>query len=289
VLVWLGSLAVVRFAARRIVVTRTVDRHELLEQQAFTLTYAVGGVRGLPIRIDVQTAVGAWATLDPVRPTQVACVIDRPGAHVLEASIIRIRDDIGLLSRIVRAGQIEAMLVLPVPDPLALATARRGAELKGDPEPDGLRPYVPGTTMSRIHWPSASRGGALQERHFVTAQDHLPLVVVETTGVEDGSAMDWVARTAAGHMLALASQGGCRVLLPGDRSPTTLTDVLGHWPVIHRRLAALEPGRAPVSSALTNERDILYVRASSAPSEALVPRTALPAGVAPLARSEAPA
>jgi uncharacterized protein (DUF58 family) len=286
VLAWLGSFALTRWAAVRLVVTRTVDRHELLEGQAFTITYALKGVRGLPVRVEVQHAVGHWAPLDPVAPTRLPCVIDRPGAHVLESSLLRVRDDIGLLSRSVWAGELEALLVLPVPDPLAMTASRGGAELVGDPEPDGLRPYVAGTSMSRIHWPSASRGGALQERHFVTAQDQLPLVVVETTGVEDGPAIDWAARNAAGLLIALTGQGGCRVLLPGDRNPTTLTDVLGQWPAIHRRLAALEPNRAPLADAVARERNVNYVRARSAPADALAARTPLPPGIALLARWE---
>ena len=75
-------------------------------------------------------------------------------------------------------------------------------------------------------------------------------------------------------MLALARSGGCRVLLPGDRVPTTLEDV-GGWPAMHRRLATLEPGgrAAPVS-------DPLVVRVADAE---VAERGALPPGVVAMA------
>jgi uncharacterized protein (DUF58 family) len=170
------------------------------------------------------------------------------------------------------------VLVLPEP---ALPPGRLragGAMVAADPEPDGLRPYTPGTPMSRVHWPSAARGGELHERHFTTGRDQLPLVVVDTVGAE-GASLDWVARTAAGLVLALARTGGCRVLLPGDRVPTTLDDA-GAWPALHRRLAALEPG-APAALTAVGDRDILHVRAAGAPA-ALDPRGDLPPGVVAL-------
>ena len=125
--------------------------------------------------------------------------------------------------------------------------------------------------MSRIHWPSAARGGGLQERHFVSGRDQLPLVVVDTSSAK---VVDGIARSAAGIVLALARSGGCRVLLPGDRRADTLEDVSG-WPAVHRRLATLEPGgrAAPVS-------DPLVVRVADAEAGE---RGALPPGVVAMA------
>ena len=135
--------------------------------------------------------------------------------------------------------------------------------MSGDPEPDGLRPYTPGTPINRVHWAGAARGGELQERHFATGRDQLPLVVVDTQGA-DAAAVAWVARSAAGLVLALARAGGCRVLLPGDRVVTTIDDV-GAWPPIHRRLAALEPDGATMP---VHDPEALFVRAASAPERA---------------------
>ena len=210
--------------------------------------------------------MGAGSDVDMARAS-----IDRPGAHVLGPTPLRLLDDLGLFSRLVLGGAPESVLVLPEPARPPAGLRRGGAEVSGDPEPDGLRPYVPGTPMSRIHWPSAARGGGVQERHFVSGRDQLPLVVVDTSSAVIA---DQIARDAAGIVLALARSGGCRVLLPGDRVATTLDDTAG-WPALHRRLAALEPGgrAAPVN-------DPVVVRVADA-GEA--ERGTLPPGVVALA------
>jgi uncharacterized protein (DUF58 family) len=265
ILLYVGCGLVLDLAARRMRITRTIDRNEILEGRPIMQRFAVQGLRWLPVQVQ---ALGADGWRDLSEP--IACVIDRPGAHVLGPTPLRLRDDLGLFTRAAAGGTPESVLVLPEPAPPA-GLRRGGAEVNGDPEPDGLRPYAPGAPMSRIHWPSAARGRGLQERHFVSGRDQLPLVVVDTEGAQ---VVDAIARSAAGIVLALARTGGCRVLLPGDRVPITLEDVSG-WPAVHRRLATLEPGgrTAPVS-------DPLVVRVAAVePQE----RAALPPGVVPLA------
>lgn len=280
VLVCAGSAVLVRLGSRRLRVVRTVDRREVLEGRGITVRFAVSGLRGLPVHVEVLGADGGWWALEPGGGS-TTCVIDRPGPHVLDATPLRVRDDLGLFSRRVRGGRPESVLVLPQPASSPEVARRAGADPVGDPEPDGLRTYVPGTPMSRIHWASAARGGELQERAFATARDRLPLVVVDTAGTEDGAAVDWAARTAAGHVLALVRAGGCRVVLPGDRLPTTVVDPAGHWPALHRRLAGLEPG-APAPAPGLDEQGALHVRALLAP-EGTTARGSLPPGVVRLA------
>ena len=38
-------------AARRLTVTRTIDRNEVQEGRPITLRFAVGGLRGLPVQV----------------------------------------------------------------------------------------------------------------------------------------------------------------------------------------------------------------------------------------------
>jgi uncharacterized protein (DUF58 family) len=277
---YVGIAIALAQAERRLTVVRTIERGDVQEGRPVTVHFEVGGLRALPVRVEVLGAGGEWHALDGGAGS-VPLVIDRPGAHVLGPSPLLLRDDLGFFSRLTLGGRPEPLLVLPEPAPPAGLRAG-GALVASDPEPDGLRPYTPGTPMSRVHWASAARGGELHERHFTSGRDRLPLVVVDTVGAE-GPELDWVARSAAGVILALARAGGCRVLLPGDRAPTTLDD-LGGWPALHRRLAALEPGTPAALTALGG-RDVLHVRAASAPA-ALEERGDLPPGVVALSEWE---
>ncbi|WP_245540827.1 DUF58 domain-containing protein [Patulibacter americanus] len=276
--VLVGCAVVVRTAARRLRVLRTLDRHETVEGHPLSVSFAVSGVGGLPVQVEVEDPTGAWRPL-PAGGGELPLVVDRPGGHVLEPARLRVRDDLGVFARHTRAGRPEALLVLPAPAPAAPAGRHRGHDPVGDPEPDGLRAYVPGTPMSRIHWSSVARGGDLQERAFVTTRDRLPLVVVDTAGAAGDGAVDWAARAAAGQVQVLARAGGCRVLLPGDRTPTTVADAAG-WPAVHRRLADLDHDVA--TRVPPGEDDALRISASAAPPEATGDRPPLPLGLVPL-------
>jgi uncharacterized protein (DUF58 family) len=274
-----GCAVLVHVGARRLRVERTVERGETLEGRPVAVRFQTSGLRRMPVQVEVRDGSGDWTPL-PEGGGRIDCTIDRPGPHVVDASTLRLRDDLGLFSRTMQVGGPAPLLVLPVPAMVPSAARPGGADPAGDPEPDGLRPYVRGTAMSRIHWASQARGGDLQERVFVTARDRLPLVVVDTAGDDDPAARDWTARTAAGHVQALLRSGGCRVLLPGDRRATTITDAGGHWPALHRRLAALEPGTP--QQVPGDERDAVLVRAVAAPADARGTRARLPTGVVPL-------
>ncbi|MDQ8046130.1 MAG: DUF58 domain-containing protein [Solirubrobacteraceae bacterium] len=285
-------LAALQIAARRVTVSRIVDRHEVLEEHPITVRFGIGRLGVLPVRVEIRGANGRWRplvhegapALDGATHEEV--VVDRPGAHMLGPSPLRLRDDLGLMTRRIPGGDPQALLVLPLPEALPSLVAAGGAEHLGDIEPDGLRPYVPGTPMSRIHWPSAARGAELQERHFIAARDRLPLVVVDLAGAPSAEAIDWTARAAAGTAMALARRGGCRVALPGDRVASTLTDPTVEWAALHRRLAALDDLAAigaPTFRPGVHDRDALIVRAADAPADGLHERAPLPPGVVSLA------
>lgn len=281
IVVLLGCALAIGIAARRVQVERTIDRHEVLEGQPVTVRFDVRGIGWLPVQIEVQGEHGRWVPIVPGAAT-LEWTLDRPGGHIVEASPMRIRDALGLLSRPSAAGRPEALLVLPLPALPSGGQRRGGAVRVGDPEPDGLRAYVPGTPMSRVHWAAAARGGELQERAFVTGRDRLPLVVVDTSEAERGPHTDWAARVAAGHVLMLSRHGGCRVLLPGDGAPVTISEGQHDWAAIHRRLAVIDAGGPRLPASRGDERDAILVSAARAPEDALVPRGPLPPGVVPL-------
>jgi uncharacterized protein (DUF58 family) len=56
------------------------------------------------------------------------------------------------------------------------------------------------------------------------------------------AALDAAVRACASLAVALAKAGGCGVMLPGDRRPTTLDASLGGWTHLHARMASSSPG-----------------------------------------------
>src|SRR6266487_51966 len=196
--------------------------------------------------------------------------VGRRGLWRLAPSRLRLRDALGIFERSMLAGQPEQVLILPAPDPAMPIPARPAScAAPGEADLDGLEPYVPGSPIGRIHWPALARGAGLQQRRLAPPAAGLPLVVVDTAGTSDPRAVDWAARAAAGVIVRLARSGGCRVLLPGDRTATTVTDLAATWRGMHRRLALVEPassaaGRVPLRAG---QAPVVWIRAARAPAE----------------------
>jgi uncharacterized protein (DUF58 family) len=234
----------------------------------------------LPVHLEAQVDTDRWVPLGEGGGL-LRLLVGRRGAWRLEPSRLRLRDGLGIVQRPLVVGRPEPLLILPAPDLRVPIPARPDARA-GDPDLDGLEPYVPGTPINRVHWPALARGAGLQQRRLTAPATGLPLVVVETADTGDPRAVDWAARTAAGAILRLAGTGGCRVLLPGDQAATTVTDLTAAWRGVHRRLALLQPagpatGRGPLEAG---EVPVLHVRAAHAPAEVLgAPPRPLPPGV----------
>ncbi len=280
VLVTVAVGASVALAAHRLAVTRKVPRREAREDQTIDICVEVGGLGRLPlpVRLEVQVDADGWVPLGE-RGGILHLTVGRRGIYQLTPSRLRLRDALGIFEWSAQVGQPELLHILPAPDLSVPIPPRCGARaMAGDADPDGLQPYVPGTPVGRIHWPALARGAGLQQRRLAAPPTGLPLVLVDTTGAGDPRAVDWTARVAAGVVLRLAQSGGCRVLLPGDHTPTTVTDTGASWRGVHRRLASLG-GAGPLALQAGRDPDV-HIRADHAPAQALVhqPRP-LPPGV----------
>jgi uncharacterized protein (DUF58 family) len=274
-LVSLAAWPATALAARRMRVTRTLAAHEAWENQPLRLDFDVRGLGRLPVALEVRDGTGAWTPLE--RALDLA--VPRPGTYVLAPSAVRVRDRLGIAERRVSVGQPERLLILPVPDGRRVpAPPVRSAA--ADPEPDGLQAYSPGIPLARIHWPTLARGAGLHARRLVTGTQQLPLVVVDTSGALEPGALDWAARAAAGQVLRLAHDGGCRVRLPGDAQETTVAGAAA-WAAVHRRLAALAPAPPTAASATA-------IRIAAAAATSLPPPPPLPCGVRPAAAAPLP-
>jgi uncharacterized protein (DUF58 family) len=267
-------------AARRLTVSRTVVEREVQEDDPVRLRFELHGIRGLPVRVEAEDESGAWVDL-AVGAGFLEVRVRRRGAYRLLPSRLRVRDALGMFEWPLRAGLPEPLLILPTPEGQANLHARHPATTP-EPEPEGLRAHTPGDPLGRIHWPALARGAGLQVRRFAAAPGGLPLVVVDTAGTRDSHAIDWAARTAAGHILALTRSGGCRVLLPGDATETTIIELEAEWRALHRRLATLGTAVLGTPPQLARDTPTIRVRASAAPAgpaRALPPP--LPIGVVP--------
>jgi uncharacterized protein (DUF58 family) len=284
-----GALIVTNLGRRRVRVVRAVDQTEILEGRPLTLRFRVSGLASLPVHAEVRGDDGKWQRLDAdaVRHADGSAArrltIERPGAHLVGPSTLRVRDDLGLFSRTFAAGEPAVVLVLPAPANAPVQQRPQGADPGGDPEPDGLQPYTRGTAVNRIHWPSVARGGEWQERRVLSAPRGLPLVVVDLSGAASEEAVDWTLRAAAGQIQGMAQSGGCRVLLPGERLPIAVENVAEGWPPVHRRLAGLRGVEAlsPIAPP-----GAVHIRAARAPILGPVQTRRLPSEVVPLEQSD---
>jgi uncharacterized protein (DUF58 family) len=230
---WAGLV----LSARCVRVERTLSACEVPEDSPIGLRFTVRGLTWLPVTVEVEDHRGRWLRVSGGHAS-LELRVGRPGAYWLAPSRMRLRDGTGLFQRRLTAGRPEPLLILPTP--LAWSRGRPiRPGLIDDLEPQGLRPYVPGTALTRIHWRSLARGRELHVRHLAASVDGIPLVVVDTFGAPSRAALHWAARTAAGCVLTLARGGGCRVLLPGDPSATSVCGTGDAWRTVHRRLATL--------------------------------------------------
>lgn len=256
-----GALVCVLAGAHTIRVSRRVPVREVEEGGSLGVFLSSRRSRWWPLRVEVWVG-NEWR---PMGRTEIRMDVDvgRRGPHELPPDPVRVSDPLGLADRRLRGGTPVRVLALPRPtgeESVVRTILQRdsGPEL----EPGGLRSYVPGTQLSRIHWRSLARGGELVQRDLSPAPtDAAPLVVVDTHGGVDRDAVDWAARTAAGAVTRLALTRGCRVLLPGDRQPVHISSDLRGWPDVLRRLALLEPGAPPSLPRGTHGSPVISIRA----------------------------
>lgn len=259
------SWASVALAVRRVHATRLMFTDEAEEGETIDMRFDVRGLERLPVAVEAPVGSGRWVAI-PDGGGTVPVSVGRRGAHVLGPSSLRVRDLLGIFERRVPAGEPESLLVKPAPE-RDVGVLRRSGAAALDPEPEGLESYVAGMPVGRIHWPALARGRGLHARRIVPLSTGAPLVIVDTLGARGSQAVDWAARVAAGHILRLATTGGCRVLLPGDRAPTEVNGAGAQWREIHRRLAVMEPGQPAGHVAAARERgSAVRIRAAHAPA-----------------------
>jgi uncharacterized protein (DUF58 family) len=291
----------VHLAARRAGVSRTVEARRVLEGEPVEAVIDVALGAGLPspgglIR---DPLVPEGLPLPPLRfvpgrgargTLRLSVRFERRGRRRLDPPHLELRDPLGLSSARVDAPPAESVfdsgalrrgstlptrgageiLVLPRLHPVRAATEGGETGLGRAPvlaaaaevELDGLRPYRPGAPASRIHWPALARGAGLIERRLRAESDARPLVVLDARAPAREEDLDAAVRAATSLVHELAGEGGCAVLLPGDRRPTLLDADGSSWAAVHARLALVESGGPPPAAVGPARRGaVVYVTA----------------------------
>lgn len=273
-----GSAAWVGLGARGARVTRTLGVRRVVEDEAVTIVVDVrAGRLGLPPSMVVDPLLAAPVALRTGASggrVRIEARFGRRGRRVLALPRLLVGDPLGLATREVSARASagdDELLVLPRIEPVVAAAgggettriARRGRLAMGaETEFDGIRPLREGTPASRIFWPAVARGADAQERYLATASESRPLVVLDPRGAAEEADLDACVRAAASLARALASAGGCSVLLPGDRRPSELSDTFAGWPQLHARLALVGSAVGPSLSSIAQRRGpVVFVSA----------------------------
>ena len=199
-----------------------IINHAAYRTPVMTLHDAVSGTRGVNLSLAPVAANGGSVHGAYRLPTT------RRG--VLELGPIQIEDTDGLgLARRRHHIQTQVRLIVHPPiEPLPLARVPAGDDpLVGedlrqslglsDEEFDGLREYVPGDDLRKIHWPSSARLGELQVRQFRPPRHGRLSVVIDTRPPGDTA-------TAIDATASIAGSIAAAVLASGDATRIETTD-----------------------------------------------------------------
>lgn len=273
-----GTSAWIALGARGVQVQRTLGARRVMEDEPVCILLEVrAGRLALPPARLVDALLPAAV---PLRTgardgrVRIEARFGRRGRRRLALPRVVVADPFGLATREVSARASpgdDEILVLPRIEPLTPAArggeaariARRGRPAVGaEVEIDGIRPLRDGTPAARIFWPAIARGADPQERVLSAGGESHPLVVLDPRGAAGEEQLDAAVRATASLARALATSGGCGVLLPGDRRPTELGETLAGWAHLHARLAMVGPSEAPsLASVGQRQGAIIFVSA----------------------------
>jgi uncharacterized protein (DUF58 family) len=278
-----ASWAWVAAAARGLRVRRQIGARRVVEDEPLDVRIEVRTGRvGLPDGLLVDPLLGEDAALPfgrRGRMLRIRARFARRGRRPLAPPQVVVRDPLGLVERTVAGAEDDEVLVLPRVEPVRRLGGGQGsgARRRGRPamaaevELDGVREHREGTPASRIYWPALARGAGLMERRLRADADATPLVLLDARGPGGERFehdLDAAVRACASLAVSLAQAGGCGVLLPGDRRPTTLDASLGGWAHLHARMALVVAGGHPSLSSIASRVGSVYYVAAQVPSRA---------------------
>jgi uncharacterized protein (DUF58 family) len=202
------------------------------------------------------------------RSWQVKVPLSRRGAFLIKPLHIRSGDPFGFFEVTATVGQGVSLVVYPRVDrlpfwklPAALvegSQAKPERTLQTTPLATTVRPWAPGDSFNRIHWPSTARQGDILVKEFELEQTadawiFLDLDAAVQAGVGDDSTVEVGVRAAASiadrallenRSVGLSASAARTIVLPADRGSRQQLKML-------QTLAAVEgDGRTPLAEAL---------------------------------------
>jgi uncharacterized protein (DUF58 family) len=194
--------------------------------------------------------------------------LQRRGHFRIEPLMIRTGDPFGFFEASAGVGQGVTLVVYPRVEALPLwrlppanvegARAAPERTLQTTPLATTVRPYEPGDSMNRIHWPMTARYGEIQVKEFELEQTadawvFLDLDASTEAGEGDRSTTEVAVRAAASiadkaleenRAVGVTTSGHRMTVLPADRGGRQRLKIL-------QLLAAVEAdGRTPLAEAL---------------------------------------
>jgi len=157
--------------------------------------------------------------------------LTKRGAYHLDRLTVTAFDPLGIFSFTKRVSSVSEMMVLPtpqeIPDMILSGAERHGlidlpvAAIRGSGiDPDGVREYVPGDPLRRMHWKSTARTNKLNVIEFEESHSLNVVLALELhrgTNVGEGkqSTLEYLIRAAASLAQKAIRQGASVRLIAG--------------------------------------------------------------------------
>ena len=205
-----------------------IINHAAYRTPVLTLHDAVSGTRGVNLSLAPVAGNGGRVHGAYRLPTTRRGVLELGPIQIEDTDglgLARRRHHIQTQVRLIVHPPIEPMPLARVPagdDPLVGEDLRQSLGLS-DEEFDGLREYVPGDDLRKIHWPSSARLGELQVRQFRPPRHGRLSVIIDTRPPGDtASAIDATASIAGSIAAAVLESGDATRIETTDGRSTPL-------------------------------------------------------------------
>jgi uncharacterized protein (DUF58 family) len=198
----------------------------------------------LPHPLEPERADSEFFNVPPKAEIEVRYEVEfsRRGAYTLDQFIVTALDPLGIYSFSKRVASPAEFVVYPVPQQIP-DLVRSGAERFGfrdipvaaargsGVDPDGVREYVPGDPLRRMHWKSTARTGKLSVIEFEESRAVNVVMALDTregTDVGEGNqtTLEYLVTAAASIAQMIIRQGASVRLFAGDEP--TAAAAAGH-------------------------------------------------------------